>query len=161
MPGQNVRVVCRVRPSNKIEARNKGSNCVSVTETTVKIGQEDPHTFTFDRCYGPESTQEEVYAFAAQPVIEEVMNGFNATIFAYGQTGSGKTHTMEGPDHASEMRGLIPRVVSELFERIREAPEHIEFTVKVSYCEIYLEKIRDLLDVRQLLLFDPGRIWGR
>ena len=49
---QNVLVVCRVRPSNKIEARNKGSNCVSTTETTVKIGLEEPHTFTFDRCFG-------------------------------------------------------------------------------------------------------------
>ena len=32
----------------------------------------------------------------AKPLVEEVINGFNCTIFAYGQTGTGKTFTMEG-----------------------------------------------------------------
>jgi len=147
--GNNVRVVCRVRPQNKIEVRHKGVQCVTIDDggTEIKIGNEEPHTFTFDRCFGTESTQKEVYEFAAAPVLAETMKGFNATIFAYGQTGSGKTWTMEGPNHSDdELMGLIPRTVGKMFEKIADAPEDVEFSVRVSYCEIYLEKIRDLLD---------------
>ena len=32
----------------------------------------------------------------AASTVEEVLQGYNCTIFAYGQTGTGKTHTMEG-----------------------------------------------------------------
>jgi len=54
------------------------------------------HQFNFDRIYGNESTQPEVYKQTAQPAVLSVLSGYNATIFAYGQTGTGKTYTMEG-----------------------------------------------------------------
>lgn len=76
-----------------------------------------------------------------------MLEGFNGTIFAYGQTSSGKTHTMQGPDIEDlEMQGIIPRMVRTVFARIETAGEHLEFTVKISMIEIYMEKIRDLLD---------------
>ncbi len=75
------------------------------------------------------------------------MEGFNGTIFAYGQTSSGKTHTMQGPDIENiEQQGIIPRMVRTVFTRIESAQESIEFIVKVSMVEIYMEKIKDLLD---------------
>ena len=74
------------------------------------------------------------------------MDGFNGTIFAYGQTSSGKTHTMTGIIDNPEQRGVIPRMVQYIFERIGESPQEIEFSVKVSMIEIYMEKIRDLLN---------------
>lgn len=93
------------------------------------------------------SNQKEVYDSAAKPIIDSVLEGFNGTIFAYGQTSSGKTHTMQGPDIESiEMQGIIPRMVRTVFNRIETASEAIEFTVKVSMVEIYMEKIRDLID---------------
>lgn len=52
--------------------------------------------FTFDRAFGPESKQAEVYLAVVAPLIEEVLAGYNCTVFAYGQTGTGKTHTMVG-----------------------------------------------------------------
>ncbi|RHX99139.1 hypothetical protein DYB36_009998, partial [Aphanomyces astaci] len=68
-------------------------------------------------------------------------------IFAYGQTSSGKTFTMEGASIDDEaLRGIIPRTATELFARLMEADENMEFVVKVSYIEIYMERIRDLLD---------------
>ncbi|RLN66223.1 hypothetical protein BBJ28_00016207 [Nothophytophthora sp. Chile5] len=75
------------------------------------------------------------------------MDGYNATIFAYGQTSSGKTYTMEGAniDHP-ELRGIIPRTATEIFSNVLAADENMEFIVKVSYIEIYMERIRDLLD---------------
>lgn len=44
-----------------------------------------------------------------------------------------------------EQRGIIPRIVEQMFFSISRSPENIEYTVRVSYMEIYMEKIRDLL----------------
>ena len=68
-------------------------------------------------------------------------------MFAYGQTSSGKTHTMEGVLHDPKMQGIIPRIVDDIFNHIYGMDESIEFHIKVSYFEIYLDKIRDLLDI--------------
>lgn len=54
--------------------------------------------FTFDRTFGPESKQSDVYHVVAGPLINEVLAGYNCTVFAYGQTGTGKTHTMIGDE---------------------------------------------------------------
>jgi len=67
-------------------------------------------------------------------------------VFAYGQTSSGKTFTMTGDIEDVEMQGIIPRMVRTMFSRISSASEQIEFTVKISMVEIYMEKIRDLID---------------
>jgi kinesin family protein 5 len=54
---------------------------------------------------------------------------------------------MMGPDIADNVsKGIIPRMVGTVFEAIESAGDYLEFTVKVGYCEIYLEKIRDLLN---------------
>lgn len=52
--------------------------------------------FTFDRAFGPDSKQVDVYKSVVAPLIDEVLSGYNCTVFAYGQTGTGKTHTMVG-----------------------------------------------------------------
>ena len=44
-----------------------------------------------------------------------------------------------------EQRGIIPRIVDQMFRSILQSPNNIEYTVRVSYMEIYMEKIRDLL----------------
>jgi kinesin family protein 5 len=94
-----------------------------------------------------DSTQKMVYDVAAKPIIDSVLEGFNGTIFAYGQTSSGKTHTMTGSDIENvELQGIIPRMVRTVFNRIDAASDQIEFSVKVSMIEIYMERIRDLLD---------------
>lgn len=46
--------------------------------------------------FGPTSQQKELYDQAVSPIVYEVLEGYNCTIFAYGQTGTGKTYTMEG-----------------------------------------------------------------
>ena len=75
------------------------------------------------------------------------MEGFNGTVFAYGQTSSGKTHTMLGPNITDESeRGMIPRMVSHIFEEIGNAGQEMEFQVKVSMVEIYMEKVHDLIN---------------
>lgn len=143
----SVRVVCRFRPQLENELFQGGVN-IAVFDGSgknVTIDGQRKATFTFDRVFNHESTQEEVYDFSAKPIVEDVLKGYNGTIFAYGQTSSGKTFTMEGPDIDGPDRGLIPRIVFNIFQYIEYAPETLEFTVRVSYFEIYMEKIRDLL----------------
>jgi kinesin family protein 5 len=45
-----------------------------------------------------------------------------------------------------ELRGIIPRICNSIYEKIGTAESHIEYDVKVSFVEIYREKIRDLLN---------------
>jgi hypothetical protein len=81
------------------------------------------------------------------PSVDGVFSGYNGTIFAYGQTGSGKSFTMEGANlYDEKLKGLIPRMFEYLFRKISEADAKIEFTIKCSYLEIYMERICDLLD---------------
>lgn len=103
--------------------------------------------YTYDYVFDPTTTQNSIFERAIKPVGESVMEGFNGTVFAYGQTSSGKTHTMLGTNiEDPTQRGMIPRMVSLVFSQILAAPNEIEFTVKVSMIEIYMEKIRDLLE---------------
>jgi hypothetical protein len=54
--------------------------------------------------FDPDSGQAKLYRMAIKPIVEEVLEGFNCTIFAYGQTGTGKTYTMEvSPAHILEI----------------------------------------------------------
>ncbi|KAG7378464.1 Kinesin- protein 6 [Phytophthora boehmeriae] len=74
------------------------------------------------------------------------LNGFNSTIFAYGQTGSGKTFTITGGAERYEDRGLIPRALSMIFDRMRNNASQQQILAHISYLEIYNNKGYDLLD---------------
>jgi kinesin family member 5 len=148
----NIHVICRFRPLNDKEKEISNTSCVSFPSSTAVIvtaQDQAPLTFKFDRVFSPLSTQQEVYEFSGKPIVESVMQGFNGTIFAYGQTSSGKTFTMSGDQNDPLKLGITPRMVGTVFDIIDNAPENIEFTVKVSFCEIYMEKISDLLDVNK------------
>lgn len=103
--------------------------------------------YVFDKVLPPNTTQDQVYEVAAKSIVDDVLNGYNGTIFAYGQTSSGKTHTMEGVIGDEHLQGIIPRIVYDVFHHIYEINGNSEFIVKVSYFEIYMEKVRDLLDL--------------
>jgi len=147
----NVRVCCRFRPMNKLEESEGAKEVVRVTKDrlscTIDEGRMKALTFTYDRVFPVETTQEEVYKHTGAQLVEQVLAGYNCTIFAYGQTGSGKTYTMEGgSDDNGDSKGMIPRMVEDLMDRMRDADKDLQFTIQVSYVEIYMERIRDLLD---------------
>lgn len=163
--------MCRFRPLNAVEVANGGGVDILINDNTqvfIKkvrksfslptsipnpqgansdMQPSGTHSFGFDHVFDISASQNEVYANAARPVVESVFDGFNGTIMAYGQTSSGKTFTMEGKSKKDDStRGIIPRIVDSVFEYINKSPESIEFMVKVSVLEIYMEELRDLLD---------------
>ncbi|XP_036412294.1 kinesin-1 heavy chain isoform X2 [Colossoma macropomum] len=140
-----IKVMCRFRPLNSSEVE-RGDKYIPKFqgEDTVVIGGKP---YVFDRVLQSSTTQEQVYNACAQKIVKDVLDGYNGTIFAYGQTSSGKTHTMEGNLHDTDAMGIIPRIVQDIFNYIYSMDENLEFHIKVSYFEIYLDKIRDLLDV--------------
>uniref|UniRef100_A0A8D2ATW6 Kinesin-like protein n=1 Tax=Sciurus vulgaris TaxID=55149 RepID=A0A8D2ATW6_SCIVU len=142
----SIKVMCRFRPLNEAEIL-RGDKFIPKFkgDETVVIGQGKP--YVFDRVLPPNTTQEQVYNACAKQIVKDVLEGYNGTIFAYGQTSSGKTHTMEGKLHDPQLMGIIPRIAHDIFDHIYSMDENLEFHIKVSYFEIYLDKIRDLLDV--------------
>uniref|UniRef100_A0A8C9LFI7 Kinesin motor domain-containing protein n=1 Tax=Pavo cristatus TaxID=9049 RepID=A0A8C9LFI7_PAVCR len=112
-----------------------------------KSSSKSSKPYIFDRVFQSNTSQEQVYNDCAKKIVKDVLEGYNGTIFAYGQTSSGKTHTMEGKLHDPDGMGIIPRIVQDIFNYIYSMDENLEFHIKVSYFEIYLDKIRDLLDV--------------
>ncbi|XP_068602099.1 kinesin heavy chain-like [Brachionichthys hirsutus] len=140
-----VKVMCRFRPLNDAE-RSRGDKYIpkfSGEDTVVAAGK----PYVFDRVLPPDTEQVQVYDTCARQIVRDVLGGYNGTIFAYGQTSSGKTHTMEGNLHDPRLMGIIPRLSRDIFDHIYSMDENLEFHIKVSYFEIYLDRIRDLLDV--------------
>ncbi|RLN59803.1 hypothetical protein BBJ29_003928 [Phytophthora kernoviae] len=155
----NIRVFCRVRPSQPVELKSEQSALAvffrdndresldlfvgsEAGDKANQIGQK--HAFEFDHVFQPDSTQEQVFE-QTRALVVSALDGFNVCIFAYGQTGSGKTHTMEGPEND---RGVNFRALRELFS-IRDdrmAGGNFACSMKLSILEVYNETIMDLLE---------------
>ncbi|KAI9011942.1 P-loop containing nucleoside triphosphate hydrolase protein [Phycomyces nitens] len=150
MSGNNIKVVCRFRPQNSLEIREGGVPIIEIDDEGTHLqlkGKESSPTFAFDKVFGTNTPQKDVFDYSIKTIVDDVTAGYNGTVFAYGQTGSGKTFTMMGASIDNEStKGIIPRIVCQIFDSIMAAPSNLEFTVKVSYMEIYMEKVRDLLD---------------
>eukprot|EP00051_Salpingoeca_urceolata_P014469 m.184198 g.184198 ORF g.184198 m.184198 type:complete len:1198 (-) comp18095_c0_seq2:232-3825(-) len=157
---KSFKVVVRVRP--KIERESKCQMCVNVTSKSKIVVTKTPdckstserpstskqqcHEFGYDRVFDTESSQDDVFSTAVRPVVQSVLEGYNGSIIAYGQTGTGKTHTIEGSLKGDD-RGIIPRTAHEIFDYIHDAAEAAsQWLVRVSYLQIYNEKIFDLLN---------------
>uniref|UniRef100_A0A8C3WU69 Kinesin family member 27 n=1 Tax=Catagonus wagneri TaxID=51154 RepID=A0A8C3WU69_9CETA len=144
-----VKVAVRIRPLLCKEVLHNHQACVRVIPNTQQIIIGRDRVFTFDFVFGKNSTQDEVYSTCIKPLVLSLIEGYNATVFAYGQTGSGKTYTIGGGHVASVVegqKGIIPRAIQEIFQNISENPG-IDFTIKVSYIEVYKEDLRDLLEL--------------
>uniref|UniRef100_A0A182RSQ1 Kinesin motor domain-containing protein n=1 Tax=Anopheles funestus TaxID=62324 RepID=A0A182RSQ1_ANOFN len=158
---QNVQVYVRVRPTNTREKLIRSQEVVDVVSNREL--QLKSKKFTFDRTFAPNCKQHEVYQAVVAPYIEEVLSGFNCTVFAYGQTGTGKTFTMVGEEEPElsaaweddTQTGIIPRAVNHLFDELRMT--ELEFSMRISYLELYNEELCDLLstdDTVKIRIFD-------
>uniref|UniRef100_A0AAV1U3M5 Kinesin-like protein n=1 Tax=Peronospora matthiolae TaxID=2874970 RepID=A0AAV1U3M5_9STRA len=139
-----IQVAVRVRPLNEKEAAHGSKACVDVTDTSIQLAEKQ---FDFDAVFDTTAEQENVYSTLVKPLLDEFFSGYNATVFAYGQTGSGKTYTM-GNESASNRpstdRGIVPRVIENIFELVDKLKNSHQVVVKLSYLEILNEEIIDL-----------------
>ncbi|CAL5000311.1 unnamed protein product [Urochloa decumbens] len=155
----NVQVLLRCRPFSDEERRSNAPQVVTCNEYQREVavsqtiaGKQSDRVFTFDKVFGPTAKQQDLYDQAIIPIVNEVLEGFNCTIFAYGQTGTGKTYTMEGECRRAKSgpkgqlpadAGVIPRAVKQIFDTLER--QNTEYSVKVTFLELYNEEITDLL----------------
>ncbi|CAI2351015.1 unnamed protein product [Caenorhabditis sp. 36 PRJEB53466] len=116
----------------------------NVGQVSLLSGDGANKDFTFDGAYFMDSTGEQIYNDIVFPLVENVIEGYNGTVFAYGQTGSGKTFSMQGVESIAAQRGVIPRAFDHIFTATATT-ENVKFLVHCSYLEIYNEEVRDLL----------------
>eukprot|EP00668_Euglena_longa_P014123 GGOE01018097.1.p1 GENE.GGOE01018097.1~~GGOE01018097.1.p1 ORF type:complete len:602 (+),score=184.47 GGOE01018097.1:23-1807(+) len=146
-PAENLQVEIRVRPLNRRET-DQGARVSwhlepdCIYEVIPSSGRR-ANVFTFDRIHAPDVSTVDVYRGSARAIVLDTVAGFNATIFVYGQTSAGKTYTMAGNDE--HPRGLVHLAVQDLWDHTRHSLDW-DYSIKVSFLEIYNEKERDLLD---------------
>ncbi|KAF0685901.1 hypothetical protein As57867_022204, partial [Aphanomyces stellatus] len=114
-------------------------------------------TFTYDHSFWsctadhPQyADQRHVYDSVGTHMLATAWSGLNCSLFAYGQTGAGKSFSMMGKSKGNhrDARGLIPRICQGLFDSIqtKSTAEMTRCTVKMSFVEIYNERVYDLLN---------------
>jgi len=173
MATDRIKVLARIRPLLNKEIQRGDVIITEVTDENTKIRLESrsscgiSRNYKLDAILSENDTQSDVFSHV-QPLLGDLLEGFNCSLFTYGQTGTGKTHTMLGYDLWSmaqqtngdevkaldskypeisrdeEHMGIIPRAMLKLFEFIQANGNQIDFHVYVSYIEIYNEKICDL-----------------
>ncbi|KAJ5583833.1 hypothetical protein N7450_006497 [Penicillium hetheringtonii] len=139
----NVIVSVRVRPDTSMgdTSRNHGEWSVEGRQSLVSYRGKEGGDYYYDNVFTTHENNAKVYDSAAKRLVRRVMEGYHGTVFAYGMTGTGKTFSMQG---TATSPGVIPLAITDIFSFIRETP-HREFLLRVSYLEIYNEKIHDLL----------------
>lgn len=141
---ERVRVTIRVRPPTTGEAETNEEPVMDIDpDRGILVLHRDESTeFQFDAVLPSTATQADVYSVAAKPVVADVLNGYNGTVMAYGQTGAGKTYTLSSTQPGQ--LGIIPRASAEVFT-MASADELHDYRVSMSYIQIYMEMIQDLL----------------
>lgn len=115
------------------------------SESDVINNSVENYNFNFDRVFEPKASQEDIFNMVAKDCVLSALDGFNSTIFAYGQTGSGKTYSITGGTDSYNDRGIIPRSLSLIFEEVAKRTDY-EWSVRISYLQIYNRKGQDLLN---------------
>ncbi|EGG21371.1 kinesin-7 [Cavenderia fasciculata] len=145
-----INVSIRVRPISNHNINNNNNNNDKQSIPWVMTSDSISHiksnailsTFFYDSVFGDTSNTIDVFDGIAKEIVDSSLKGINGTIFAYGQTSSGKTHTMKGCDGNP---GIIPLSIRYIFDHIQRNNDR-QFTLRVSYLEIYNEEIKDLLN---------------
>ncbi|XP_019059467.1 PREDICTED: kinesin-like protein KIN-UA isoform X2 [Tarenaya hassleriana] len=148
VPGR-VRVAVRLRPPNAedLAADADFADCVELQPELKRLklrkNNWDTDTYEFDEVFTEYASQKRVYEVVAKPVVEGVLDGYNGTIMAYGQTGTGKTYTLGrlGEEDVSD-RGIMVRAMEDILAEVSLETD----SVFVSYLQLYMETIQDLLD---------------
>ncbi|XP_015122108.1 kinesin-like protein KIF18A [Diachasma alloeum] len=177
--GTSIKVIVRVRPPNERESQDNHRTVIKVVDEKMLIFdpkvEENPFfyrgvaqkgrdllkkqnkelQFIFDHVFDMTCSNEQVFDGTTREIISDLLEGYNCSVFAYGATGAGKTHTMLGKEGDP---GITYRTMAELFRQIEGQRENRNFTLGVTYLEIYNENVQDLLHKSgPLALREDGR----
>ncbi|KAK4647795.1 Kinesin-like protein kip2 [Podospora bellae-mahoneyi] len=140
----NVVVSVRVRPDAAGNDQTPdGEWMVEGRKSLISYRGKEGGDYIYDNVFTTHDDNAKVYDHCAKRLVRRVMEGYHGTVFAYGMTGTGKTFSMQG---TASSPGVIPLAITDIFSYIRETPSR-EFLLRVSYLEIYNEKIHDLLSM--------------
>ncbi|KAG6022328.1 hypothetical protein E4U40_004712 [Claviceps sp. LM458 group G5] len=149
----NVVVSVRVRPDNNTNSSSNHGNTtqsspegewmVDGRKSLIAYKGKEGGDYIYDNVFTTHDNNARVYDHIAKRLVRRVMEGYHGTVFAYGMTGTGKTFSMQG---TASSPGVIPLAITDIFSYIRETPSR-EFLLRVSYLEIYNERIHDLLNM--------------
>ncbi|KAG8391689.1 hypothetical protein BUALT_Bualt01G0213400 [Buddleja alternifolia] len=144
-----VRVAVRLRPQNAEElvADADFADCVELQPELKRLklrkNNWDSDTYEFDEVLTEFASQKRVYEVVAKPVVESVLEGYNGTVMAYGQTGTGKTYTLGRlGDEDTSARGIMVRSMEDILANLSPETD----SISVSYLQLYMETIQDLLN---------------
>ncbi|XP_067430387.1 kinesin-like protein KIF2A isoform X2 [Thunnus thynnus] len=166
-------VCVRARPLNKKELSVKDLDVITIPSKDVVMVHEpkqkvdltrylENQTFRFDYAFDENSTNEMVYRFTAQPLVETIFERGMATCFAYGQTGSGKTHTMGGDFSGKNQdcsKGIYALSARDVFLMLKKPNyKKLDLQVFATFFEIYSGKVFDLLNRKaKLRVLEDGK----
>ncbi|KAM6975623.1 kinesin-like protein KIF2A [Tautogolabrus adspersus] len=166
-------VCVRARPLNKKELSVKDLDVITIPSKDVVMVHEpkqkvdltrylENQTFRFDYAFDENSTNEMVYRFTAQPLVETIFERGMATCFAYGQTGSGKTHTMGGDFSGKNQdcsKGIYALSARDVFLMIKKPSyKKLDLQIFATFFEIYSGKVFDLLNRKaKLRVLEDGK----
>lgn len=151
-----INVSLRIKPLSDHEAANEKNHLwVKLSDTSI-MNKRTNEVFQYDKVFSDEASTSDIFDSQIKEIVRAAMHGINQTVFAYGQTSSGKTHTMKGKsgsgDASRDSMGIIPLSVKEIFQISREAgsldqaANSRDYSISVSYLEIYNECVNDLID---------------
>ncbi|XP_029693299.1 kinesin-like protein KIF2A isoform X1 [Takifugu rubripes] len=166
-------VCVRARPLNKKESSMKELDVITIPSKDVVMVHEpkqkvdltrylENQTFRFDYAFDENTTNEMVYRFTAQPLVETIFDRGMATCFAYGQTGSGKTHTMGGDFSGKNQdcsKGIYALAARDVFLMLNKPHyKKLDLQVFATFFEIYSGKVFDLLNRKaKLRVLEDGK----
>lgn len=134
-----ITVSVRVKPDKTAES----SGAWFLDSSRGLISSQEVGEFSFDHVFGGETNNQSLFLNSVEPLVSQVMSGYNGCVFAYGMTGSGKTYSMQGI--AGRDPGVVPQAVNYIYNHIAGSVVDASFTVTLSYLEIYNEQLQDLL----------------
>ena len=142
-------VYCRFRPLTKKELEFSFEQISpKEPEEILNINtskEKNIYSFNFDQIYPSKTNQQDIYEKCVKKTVEKFLLGYNCAIITHGQNDTGKSYTMIGKIEDNNLKGIIPRVMKDVFEFIFDN-DNLEFIVKVSMVDIYNDKVRDLIN---------------
>jgi hypothetical protein len=152
---KNIRVFLRVRPPvareyaanhsyDNLQLYNDEPKRVSLSKRNDKANQ--VRNFYFDRVWGQDSLQQDVYKEYALGAVDAAFDGQHGVLFVYGQTGSGKTFTIS--NDAPDKEGVLQQAMRDVWSRIATDTAN-DYSCAVTYVQLYNELLTDLLDANK------------